>query len=140
MINGCILPCVASLLWFVLNQPRIMGVRHLPWRAANVLMLLCVGVTFFLSSNVMIEQTLGRIWPAWKTPQMLRAAAALTALELCLLSAFIWQSRTGSISRADAGTSAASIGMVLDTPDEVSSGTCSARPMIRALEMSIISR
>ena len=107
MINGCILPCVASMLWFTLNQPQLMGKRHLQQHPTNALMLLCVGVTLFLSSNVIMEQTLGRAWLAGQAAQIQRAAVILTAIELCLLSAFIGCSRRRLSPSSHTGDSAA---------------------------------
>ena len=51
VVNGCLLPCVASLLFLCINDARLMG-SALQSLCANVRALPCVGIVCFMAFTV----------------------------------------------------------------------------------------
>jgi len=64
VINGCLLPIIAALLMIALNDHALM--RGQPQSLhLNVLMAPCAGMTLFLASVVLLDQSVGRLVSDW---------------------------------------------------------------------------
>ena len=62
IVNGVLLPCVASLLLLSLNDAMLMkGTSQPQSPVANAIMFPCVGITLYLASVVLLKQTVGRM-------------------------------------------------------------------------------
>ena len=64
MVNGLLLPCVASSMWLYLNHPQIMPPQGL---VLSLLMAPCVGMTVFLAAIVVASNSVGRLVDGWTT-------------------------------------------------------------------------
>jgi len=85
VVNGFLLPCVTSLLMVSLNHPVIMGQASEAqpvWR--NVLIGLCVFVTMYLASVVLMKQTIGQAFGS-SGPRVTTASLPLALLGIAAL-------------------------------------------------------
>ena len=83
MVNGLLLPCVASSMWLCLNHPQIMPPQSL---VLNLLMAPCVGMTVFLAAIVVASNSVGRLVDGWTTNHSAEVAGPIALLALLLLT------------------------------------------------------
>ena len=84
VVNGLLLPCVASLLFVCLNHSEIMGTAGPQEMLLNVVMAPCVGITFLLACVFCLKHTLGRL-VGEHGPQVAIVTSMPIALGLLLL-------------------------------------------------------
>jgi manganese transport protein len=85
VVNGVLLPCVASLLLVALNHSAVMGGAGPQSATSNGLMIPCVAITIYLASVVLLKQTVGRIVGPGGSHVAIAAAAPVAAVLLLLL-------------------------------------------------------
>ena len=80
MVNGLLLPCVASSMWLCLNHPQIMPPQSL---VLNLLMAPCVGMTVFLAAIVVASNPVGRLVDGWTTNYSAEVAGPIAPSRCC---------------------------------------------------------
>mmetsp|Transcript_14578 Transcript_14578/g.36435 ORF Transcript_14578/g.36435 Transcript_14578/m.36435 type:complete len:246 (-) Transcript_14578:171-908(-) len=84
VVNGCLLPCVASLLFVCINDKSI--IRTQPQTAcANARTAPCVAIVVFMAVTVLVKQTVCRLVVGWSEKQAMAIACPCSAVCLVLI-------------------------------------------------------
>ena len=107
MVNGLLLPCVASSMMLCLNHPQIMTPQSV---LLNLLMAPCVGMTVFLAAIVVASNSAGRLVDGWDVNHSAEVAAPVALVALLLLAIVIYKMRAKppTTAASDAGPRATS--------------------------------
>jgi len=106
MVNGLLLPCVASSMWLCLNHPQIMPPQSL---VLNLLMAPCVGMTVFLAAIVVASNSVGRLVDGWTTNYSAEVAGPIALLALLLLTLVLRRVRASAAPSPRAAAAAADV-------------------------------
>ena len=92
LINGCLLPCIAALLYITVNHTGVMPRALLQPMHLNAVMAPTVTLAIFLAAVVLSNQLCGRIvaleW--WTTGHAMRVAAPVAAVGVVGLSCAVY--------------------------------------------------
>ena len=80
VVNGILLPCVASMLLLSLNHRRVMGAAGPQSLCLNMLLTPCVAITLYLAAVVLLKQTIGRAFSTRRAGRPEAGAGPASAL------------------------------------------------------------